>query len=135
DLAFAFAAVLAVAVGGFVWAERRHTEPTVLRALWNGHEVRENAELSVPTSTTKPLEFSDGSRVVFDASSRAKLSRLGPKRALLRLDEGRFVASIVHHPDMTWGIDAGPYSVEVVGTKFSVGWRGEPSTLRVDVTE
>jgi len=132
-LAVAFATM--VAVGGGFFAYRKSAEPVVLRANWNGREVRENAELSVPVATTKPLEFSDGSRVVFEESSRAKLSRLGPKRAALRLDRGRFVASIVHHPDMTWGIDAGPYTVEVVGTKFSVDWRGDSPSLAVEVTE
>jgi hypothetical protein len=133
-LAVAIAAALCVALGGFS-VYRKSAELEVLRASWNGHEVLANAELTVPTATTKPLEFSDGSRVVFDASSRAKLSELGPKRAALRLDRGRFVANIVHHPNMTWGIDAGPYTVEVVGTKFSVDWRGDASSLAVEVTE
>jgi tetratricopeptide (TPR) repeat protein len=51
------------------------------------------------------------------------------------LDRGRFVASIVHHPHMTWGIEAGPYQVEVIGTTFSVDWRGDATGLRVEVTE
>jgi hypothetical protein len=135
DIAFALAAALALSVGGGFWAHRNYSAPAVLRAHWNGQEVRENAELAVSTNAQKPLEFSDGSKVVFDPSSRAKLSRLGPKRATLRLDRGRFFASIVHKPGMTWGIDAGPYTVEVVGTKFSVDWHGDPSSLRVDVTE
>jgi tetratricopeptide (TPR) repeat protein len=135
DLAFALAAALALCVGGGIWAHRNYSGPEVLRAHWNGQEVRENADLAVSTNAQKPLEFSDGSKVVFDPSSRAKLSRLGPKRATLRLDRGRFFASIVHKPGMRWGIDAGPYTVEVVGTKFSVDWHGDPSSLRVDVTE
>ena len=135
DIAFALAAALALCVGGGLWAHRNYSAPAVLRAHWNGQEVRENAELAVSTNAQKPLEFSDGSTVVFDPSSRAKLSRLGPKRATLRLDRGRFFASIVHKPGMTWGIDAGPYTVEVVGTKFSVDWHGDPSSLRVSVTE
>jgi tetratricopeptide (TPR) repeat protein len=135
SLAFALAAAFALAIGGGLFAYRRTAEPEVLRASWNGRDVRENAELSVPAATTKPLEFSDGSRVVFEESSHAKLSQLGPKRAALRLDRGRFVASIVHHPHMTWGVEAGPYRVEVVGTKFSVDWRGEASDFAVEVTE
>lgn len=135
EFAFALAAGLALAVGGGLWARERYAEPEVLSARWNGQQVLENAELAAPTATTKPLEFSDGSKVVFDPRSRARLSRLAPKRAALRLDQGRFVASIVHHPNMTWGVQAGPYSVEVVGTKFSVDWQGDPSSLRVEVTE
>ncbi|HEX6278006.1 MAG TPA: FecR family protein, partial [Polyangiaceae bacterium] len=134
-LAFALAAAFAVAIGGGLFAYRQTAEPEVLRASWNGRDVRENAELSVPAATTKPLEFSDGSRVVFEESSHAKLSRLGPTRAALRLERGRFVASIVHHPKMTWGVEAGPYRVEVVGTRFSVDWRGERSSFEVEVTE
>jgi len=134
-LALAFATAFAVALGAGFFAYQKGAEPEALRASWNGREVRENAELSVPTATTKPLEFSDGSRVVFEESSHAKLSRLGPKRAALRLDRGRFVAKIVHHPNMTWGVEAGPYRVEVVGTTFSVDWRGEASDFAVEVTE
>ncbi len=133
-LAFAFAAVFAVAAGSAFVAYRMNTEPDALRARFNGHEVRENAVLLAPTAAAKPLEFSDGSKVVFAPSSQAKLSLLGPKRAALRLNRGRFTASIVHHPGMTWGVDAGPYTVEVVGTKFSVDWQGG-SDLRVEVSE
>jgi hypothetical protein len=134
--AFGFAAALAVAIGaGLFTYQKSFAGPEVLRASWNGHEVLEKAELSVPTAMTKPLEFSDGSKVVFEESSRAELSRLGPTRAALRLDRGRFFASIVHHPNMTWGIDAGPYTVEVIGTKFSVDWRGDSSGLAVEVKE
>jgi ferric-dicitrate binding protein FerR (iron transport regulator) len=135
DLALALAAALALAVGGAFWARERSVEPAILSARWNGQEVLEDAELAAPKATTKPLEFSDGSRVVFDPSSHAKLSRLGAKRAAWRLDEGRFVASIVHNPERTWGVDAGPYRVEVVGTKFSVDWHGDRSSLSVEVTE
>jgi hypothetical protein len=134
SLAFAFATLLAVAVGSAFFALRKSAEPPLLRARWNGQEVRQNAELSTPLAAAKPLEFSDGSKVVFEPSSQAKLSLLGPKRAALRLNQGRFTASIVHRPGMTWGVDAGPYRVEVVGTKFSVDWRGG-SDLRVEVTE
>ena len=134
--AFGFAAALALAIGGGFFAYQHGVAgPVVLRASWNGHEVIEKAQLTVPIATTKPLEFSDGSKVVFEASSRAELSRLGPTRAALRLDRGRFFASIVHHPNMTWGIDAGPYTVEVIGTKFSVDWRGDSSGLAVEVKE
>lgn len=134
-LALAFATAFAVAAFGGYLAYQRSAQPEVLVARWNGHEVLENTELLVPTAAPKPLEFSDGSRVVFDPSSRARLSRLAPKRATLRLDQGRFVASIVHHPHITWGIEAGPYQVEVVGTTFSVDWRGDATGLRVEVTE
>jgi hypothetical protein len=134
-LTLAFATTFALAVGGGWLAYQKTVQPAVLVARWNGHEILENTELLVPTATAKPLEFSDGSRVVFDPSSRAKLSSLGPKRAALRLDQGRFVASIVHRPHMTWGIEAGPYVVEVIGTSFSVDWRAEATGLRVEVTE
>jgi tetratricopeptide (TPR) repeat protein len=133
-LAFAFAAVFAVAIGSALFAFRKSEGQALLRAHFNGHEVRENAELAAPTAIAKPLEFSDGSKVVFEPSARAKLSLLGPKRAALRLNQGRFTASIVHRPGMTWGVDAGPYRVEVVGTKFSVDWQGG-SDFRVEVTE
>jgi hypothetical protein len=134
-LVLALATSVAVAIGGGYFAYQKSLEPEVLRASWNGQDVRENAELSVPVAATKPLEFSNGSRVVFEENARAKLSRLAPTRTALRLDRGRFVASIVHHPNMTWGIDAGPYSVEVIGTKFSVDWRGDASSFEVAVTE
>jgi hypothetical protein len=135
ELAFALAAGVAAAVGGAAWY-RSHAalEAAALSARWNGEEIRENAALSV-LARTAPLEFSDGSQMVFDASSHAKLEKLTSKRASVRLDRGRFVASIHHHDGMTWGIDAGPYTVEVIGTKFSVDWQTGSSGLRVDVTE
>jgi TolA-binding protein len=134
ELAFALAAGVAVAAFGAARYRSHALEAVALSARWNGEEIRENAVLSV-LARTAPLEFSDGSQMVFDASSRAKLEKLTSKRASVRLDGGRFVASIHHHDGMTWGIDAGPYTVEVIGTKFSVDWQKSSAGLRVDVTE
>ncbi|HEX6766479.1 MAG TPA: FecR domain-containing protein, partial [Polyangiaceae bacterium] len=134
ELAFALAAGVAAAAFGAAWYRGHVLEAAALSARWNGEQIREDSELSV-LARMAPLEFSDGSQMVFDASSHAKLEKLTSKRASVRLDHGRFVASIHHHDGMTWGIDAGPYLVEVIGTKFSVDWQKGSSSLRVDVTE
>jgi hypothetical protein len=77
------------------------------------------------------LVFSDGSRVTLSASSRGRIARVTRHGAELSLESGLLSASIVPRDDAKWSITAGPFTVEVTGTRFDVDW--SPTTEQLDV--
>ncbi len=71
------------------------------------------------------LDFSEGTNVVLAASSRARVTQLGSKGAHVELDRGSLSANVTHRPDTDWRFAAGPFEVEVVGTRLEVSWQPE----------
>jgi TolA-binding protein len=80
------------------------------------------------------LAFSDRSRVVLAPRASARLVHVDAGRVELGLERGRLDLDVAHLPDRTWRVVAGPFTVEVLGTAFSVEWRPEQLTLTVAVT-
>lgn len=121
---------LAMAAAVALWVR---LAPHAVQATLNGRNVAELAELAAPES--QELSFSDGSAVVLAPAARAVLTHVTSDRAELRLNEGHLSASIRKKTGITWTIGAGPYSVQVVGTRFSVDWQRASETLKVSVSE
>ncbi|HET9930988.1 MAG TPA: FecR domain-containing protein, partial [Polyangiaceae bacterium] len=103
---------LAVAAAFALWVR---LAPHAVQATLAGRTVAESAELAAREA--QELSFSDGSDIVLAPSTRAVLTRATSDRAELRLNEGHLSASIRKKTGITWTIGAGPYSVQVVGTK------------------
>lgn len=80
------------------------------------------------------LAFSDRSRVVLAPRAAARLVQVEAARVELGLERGRLDLDVAHMPDRTWRVVAGPYTVDVLGTAFSVEWQPEQLTLTVAVT-
>ncbi len=78
--------------------------------------------------TPQPLHFSDGSAVVLAPASRARVVQLRDRGAQLVLESGAATLAIVPAPEASWQIDAGPYRVDVTGTRFELAW--EPARGR-----
>lgn len=121
---------LCVAAGVALWAR---STPHTVQARFEGRPVATSAELAA--HDTQELSFSDGSAVVLAPATRAVLTHVASDRAELRLKEGHLAASIRKKTGITWTIGAGPYSVRVVGTQFSVDWQRSSETLKVSVSE
>ena len=49
------------------------------------------------------------------------------------LESGRAHVRVTHRPAAKWVVDAGPYSVHVVGTEFDVRWSGSEEVLDVQL--
>lgn len=80
------------------------------------------------------LAFSDRSRVVLAPRASARLVQVEAGRVELGLERGRLDLDVAHLPDRTWRVVAGPFTVDVLGTAFSVEWQPELLTLTVAVT-
>jgi FecR protein len=106
------------------------------RPFWRAHRDGELTALMVSSErgTIQPgsivpsgpegtrLAFSDGSRVSLPARARARLVSVGPHGAHIALADGQMDADVAHRPNANWDFAAGPFSIHVVGTSFSLEW-------------
>jgi TolA-binding protein len=85
-----------------------------------------------------PLTFSDGSRVVpakeGGKEGEVEIARLGPHGALVRVS-GVVDLAIRHSDQTAWRVAAGPYTVDVTGTRFRVNWSPERDVFSVEMAE
>lgn len=130
-LAPAFGLALMAALA--LWVVRRTAPQAELSASFGGKPVAPHTLLDAAGDRSRTLEFSDGSNVVLAPRARAVLGRITRAQAGLSLEGGQIYASIEHREGLHWSVDAGPYRVHVVGTRFSVAWND--GNFRVDVAE
>jgi hypothetical protein len=127
------ALVVAAAVLTARWTAGSSVEE--LRGAWQGKSLPERARVVAPAERGETLSFSDGSRVELGASAEIALSKLAPEQAHLELARGRVDANIRKGTGRAWTLGAGPYSVHVVGTAFSVDWDAGSRFFAVNVRE
>jgi FecR protein len=68
------------------------------------------------------ISFSDGSLVDVGTQSALRLEMIGEHSARAELLHGHLTADIVHADSTNWVLHAGPYRVEVIGTRFDLGY-------------
>jgi transmembrane sensor len=91
--------------------------------------------IAAPVETALLLRFSDGSRVVLDPRSRARVTASFAAGAQLTIERGSLDAAVVHRQDTRWRVDAGPFSVHVTGTHFTVRWDPETEAFAVHLLD
>ena len=115
---FAAAACLAV-VAGVVWMRK----PGLLEYRVSGPVVADGAWLGVaPDRGALSLHFSEGTEIELGPGSKGRVAEVTADGARVVLGTGLLRARVVHRPRTHWSIAAGPYSIEVTGTAFDVGW-------------
>ena len=91
--------------------------------------------IAAPVETALPLRFSDGSRVVLDPRSRARVTASFAAGAQLTIERGSLDAAVVHRQGTRWRVDAGPFAVHVTGTHFTVRWDPETEAFAVHLLD
>jgi TolA-binding protein len=81
------------------------------------------------------LSFSDGTLVTLDSSTRAHVVSLRQHGAQIALENGSLEANVVHTGLSAWSLSAGPFSVRVTGTKFSLSWDPDHERFSIHVTQ
>jgi hypothetical protein len=84
-----------------------------------------------PSSSEPVLSFSDGTRVALEPTARARVVDLDRHGARIALDEGKAHVEVAHLPGADWRFEAGPFAINVHGTKFSFGWNTRQARLDV----
>jgi hypothetical protein len=82
-----------------------------------------------------PLRFSDGSVLVFQPGTQARVARLSDNGAELLLDSGCLAADVRHTGQAHWSVAAGPFRVRVTGTRFEATWSPTKGALSVAMLE
>ncbi len=127
-LAFALLSAL-LAVG--LWRFRSHGELS-LRVGREGTPGLVGAWFGAPDDSPLPLEFSDGTRVDLSPRARARLLELRPEGARIQLENGQLRVHVVHGAQSRWALAAGPFGVQVTGTRFDVSY--DPAGDRFELT-
>lgn len=134
-LAFAACASLAVAAALFVVIGRTSPTREPLQGAWHGQNLPETSRVVASAERGETLSFSDGSRVELQARAEIAISKLAPKQARLELARGHVDVTIRKGTGRAWTVAAGPYSVRVVGTAFTVDWDASSRLFAVNVRE
>ncbi|MFO0650269.1 MAG: FecR domain-containing protein [Polyangiales bacterium] len=109
---------LAAAAGAVFFAVRR-APPEAITARVGDDAVRAGQWVDAGAAPLE-LRFGDGSRVSLSPHTQARIERLDARGAALLIERGSAQASVRHTATSSWRFSAGPYSVDVTGTAFSV---------------
>lgn len=112
-------AVLAAAALALVWVVH---PPTRVSFEIAGAAGRERQWIVAPASGSLELAFSEGSRVRLFDRARARVVDTTSQGARVVLERGSLQADVMHRAGTRWRVDAGPFAVHVVGTRFQVSW-------------
>jgi hypothetical protein len=77
------------------------------------------------------VRFSDGSSLTLDPSTGARVGDFDAHGGRVLLESGRARVRVNPLPHANWTVDAGPYSVHVIGTEFDIRWSANEEVLDV----
>jgi hypothetical protein len=114
-MAFAMAAAVALAAGGWSVQKWRAPEWTVEGAVASEGFVR------APATNSATVAFADGSAVVLTPTARVRVVR-GEHRHVV-LEDGRAEVRIARGgPMLAWAFDAGPFTVRAAQGGLAMAW-------------
>ncbi len=97
--------------------------------------VRSGTVLVAPPDRAVPLRFADASEMHLLPGGRAVVQSVDVLGAEVRIEEGRANVSVRHRPDTHYTWRAGPYRVDVTGTRFSLAWSAQSERLELSIEE
>lgn len=124
-----------IAVVATAWVLYVQSAKDNLSARFADRPISERMTVSTQSARPESLAFSDGSKLLLQPNTHARLSHLDNSRAELELNHGAILADIRKRTGTSWTISVGPYSVQVVGTRFLVDWEPKDQVIQVAVEE
>jgi transmembrane sensor len=91
--------------------------------------------VAAPDPELKPLEFSDGSRVVLQSGAQARVVSTNEHGARIVVERGTLSTDVVPRPNNEWFVVGGPFEIRVTGTSFDASWEPELQRLHVAMRE
>lgn len=119
------AVVAAAALTFLILRLDREAEPNHLEFRVGGKVVEQDALdnwWSAPSDQPLPIEFSDGTTVALEPKTRARVLEVGQSGAHIVLESGASSIHVVPREASRWQVSAGPFLVQVVGTRFDLEW-------------
>jgi hypothetical protein len=82
------------------------------------------------------MRFSEGTSLTLAPGARARVTETTSHGATVLLERGEVTAAVVHaDADTRWSLQAGPFEVKVVGTRFDATWDPTSETFTVAMNE
>lgn len=91
--------------------------------------------ITAPRDLTVPVRFSDGSEVTLHPESRARVLDVTGSGAHLMLESGTAQVSVKPNRNGHWTFSAGPFTVEVRGTRFEIAWSPQDELFKLTLIE
>jgi transmembrane sensor len=101
----------------------------------DGVELASSDSRIISDDEARTLSFSDSTNIELAPGSSMFVDDLRSNGANVVLERGEVSLSVHHEDDTSWQVSAGPYSVHVTGTQFSVEWEPGSEYLAVEVDE
>jgi TolA-binding protein len=124
------AACLALALGFVALRPRQQLAFTV-----DGSVGQAQTWLAAPAARSVSVKFSDGTQLVVDPLSRARVVDTDAHGASIALENGSLSANVVHTSHSAWQLIAGPFAVRVTGTRFDLRWDSASQRFSITVQE
>lgn len=137
-IAYVGASLAAAALAVFAVWTMMPRGPEPLAVSINGETLEAEALgnwLSAPTNASLPIKFSDGTQVNLEAKSRARILRVGEHGAHVVLESGNARLNVIPTGMASWQVSAGPFLVDVVGTRFDVAWSPEDDVFTLNLRQ
>ncbi|HEY5959717.1 MAG TPA: FecR domain-containing protein [Polyangiaceae bacterium] len=115
----------------------RYREPRELTASVgeSNAPILVHARIATPENASTPLRFSDGTRVEVGPRSEMTVVSLDSKDIRLSMETGRAGFNVVHEDHRQWELRAGPFAVNITGTRFDVAWDPLQDRFELALTE
>jgi TolA-binding protein len=124
------AAVTAAVAALAVWqVQRDRARP--IACIVEGGRLGNGGVVEASASSGAKLEFSDGTEVALSPDAHTQVRAVDRHGARVSLTAGTAHADVAHLDGARWFFDAGPFSIHVTGTAFTVAW--SPADERLDV--
>lgn len=126
------AAVAVIFVGTFAWY--RH-DTSALTFSVNGKPGLGRGAIATSSEHAVDVAFSDGTIFNVEPAARLRVDSSSANGAHLTLVEGKTIAHVVHRSKASWVVTAGPFDVQVTGTRFGATWSAANQRLSVELYE
>jgi TolA-binding protein len=127
------AAAFALAAFAALWLSA--STPLEFRVGGGTGPVELGQRLRAPSNAGLDVRFTDGTKLELLGGTEASVVRTDSRGATVRVEQGTLRASVVHREDTSWRIEAGPFVVDVIGTRFEAEWQQQTERFSLRLKE
>ncbi|MBK6847203.1 MAG: FecR domain-containing protein [Proteobacteria bacterium] len=120
----------------WLWRPAQDSGPAAPSFLAEGRRGQLDTAVSPPEGRSElTLRFSDGAAVQLRRRAVARVRHLDRRGAVVALVRGAAAVAVPHRARTRWTLEAGPFTVHVVGTRFRLDWSPEARLFHLDLLE